>query len=94
MSTLALFSCRAVWSAGRSCRSRVGSWRSAGPGDCRTGDMGTVVEEDDPGRPDDGFMLPEPDDDWEVTVAVGFSAWADSAKRMHFNQHGGLWGCN
>lgn len=49
-------------------------------GDCRTGDTGTV-EADDPGGPDEGFKLPEPeDDDWEARVAAGFSTWADSVK--------------
>lgn len=84
MSTLALFSCRAVCSAGRSWRSRVGSWRSGGAGDWRTGDTGTV-EADEPAGPDEGFKLPELDDDddvdedWDcvVAAAVGFSTWAD-----------------
>lgn len=82
MSTLALFSCRAVWSAGRSWRSRVGSCSSGGAGDCRTGDTGTV-DADEPGGPDEGFKLPEPEDDdwdWEPRVAAGFSTCADSAE--------------
>lgn len=39
------------------------------------------MEADDPGGPDEGFKLPEPeDDDWdrEPRVAAGFSTWADS----------------
>lgn len=45
-----------------------------------TGDTGTV-EVDDPGGPDEGFKLPEPEDDdwdWEPRVVAGFSTWADS----------------
>lgn len=38
------------------------------------------MEADDPGGPDEGFKLPEPeDDDWDW-VAVGFSTWADSVR--------------
>lgn len=58
MSTLVLLSCRAVWSAGKSCRSRMGSCSSGGAEDCSTGDTGTVEAVDVP-----GFKLPEPDDD-------------------------------
>lgn len=39
------------------------------------------MEAEDPGGPDDGFKLPEPeDDDWdrEARVAAGFSNWDDS----------------
>lgn len=51
------------------------------------------MEADDPGGPDEGFKLPEPeDDDWEAWVAAGFSTWADSVKaaerRMSFHQQG------
>lgn len=46
MSTLALFSCKAVCRAGRSCRKREGSWRRVGgAGDCITGETGTVEPE-------------------------------------------------
>lgn len=60
----------------------MGSWSNGGAGDCRTGDTGTV-EADDPGGPDDGFKLPDPEDDdwdWVAWVAAGFSTWADSVK--------------
>ena len=41
------------------------------------------MEADDPGGPDDGFKLPEPEEDdwdWVVWVAAGFSIWVDSVK--------------
>lgn len=70
----------------------MGSWSNGGAGDCRTGDTGTV-EADDPGGPDDGFKLPDPEDDdwdWVAWAAAGFSTWADSVKAaerwMSFHQ--------
>lgn len=46
ISTLALFSCKAVCRAGRSWRKREGSWRKeGGAGDCITGETGTVEPE-------------------------------------------------
>lgn len=51
-------------------------------GDWSTGDTGTVVDAEEPGGTDDEFRAPDPDDDdddWVERVAVGFSAWADSA---------------
>lgn len=41
----------------------MGSWSNGGAGDCKTGDTGTVEADDDPWGPDEGFKLPEPDDD-------------------------------
>lgn len=58
----------------------MGSWRIGGVEDCRTGETGTV-EADDPGGPDDGFKLPEleeDDCDWVPRAAGGFSIWTDS----------------
>ena len=57
----------------------MGSWRSGGAGECRTGDTGTV-EADEPWGPDEAFKPPEPEDD-DDCVAAGFSTWADSAER-------------
>lgn len=82
MSTLALLSCKAVWSAGRSWRRRVGSWSSGGTGDCGTGETGTV-EADELGGADDGFKLPEPENDdwdWMAMATEGFSTWTDSVE--------------
>lgn len=37
------------------------------------------MEADDPEGADDGFKLPEPEDDWDwvARVMVGFSTWVD-----------------
>lgn len=40
----------------------MGSWRSGGAGDCRTGDTGTV-EADEPEGAEEGFRLPEIEDE-------------------------------